>query len=309
MSSPYHLGLIVMCNLYCMQVTWASVSTYSSDVPATADVYTSSVPTVFLGILRGSSELASLWAHFPTGEVFSAEWVAGSTAPVGFLYNPGAEQCWQAAYSSTSGYGAWEQSSAGPLRTSCTAVSSAAWYTRASSMSGGATYTGAGPISSGYIGIERMVHQATANVVLGGEMDGRTVGAELTKGKPEQGEAYLVSTSNSAQTLVASTESSVQAQLYSSSAVNPSSVGGLTGNSAQALESQLGTFGSIWSNSESVSSAEAQGLVSQRCPSETSAAYIALPGQESALVAQQQSSLQRLNTSSLQLVMVPFLFS
>jgi hypothetical protein len=67
-----------------MQVTWASVSAYASDFPATADVYTSSVPTVFLGILRGSSELASLWAHFPTGEVFSAEWVAGSTAPVGF---------------------------------------------------------------------------------------------------------------------------------------------------------------------------------------------------------------------------------
>ena len=252
-----------------------------------------------------------------SGHVFSSE-LRTHSDPQAVLYRHDTQQCWQAAYSSTSGYGAWEQSSAGPLGTSCTAVSSAAWYTRASSMSGGATYTGAGPISSGYIGIERMVHRATANVVVGGEMDGRTLSVELAKGKPEQGEAYLVSTSNSAQTLVASTESSVQAQLYSSSAVDPSSVGGLTGNSAQALESQLGTFASIWSSSESVSSAEAQGLVSQRCPSETSAAYIAIgctTARESGLSPrltgsgwEQAISLQRLGSaaSDLQLLLVRF---
>ena len=59
----------------------------------------------------------------------------------------------------------------GPLGTSCAAVSNAAWYTQAGSMSDGATYTGASTISSGYIGIQHMMHQATNNIVVGGELE------------------------------------------------------------------------------------------------------------------------------------------
>ena len=252
------------------------MSAYSSNVPATSEVYTNSVPAVLLGILRGSSELATLWFRFSTGEVFSAEWVADSSTPVGFLYDPSAVLCWRVPYSASSGYGSWEQSSTGPLGTSCAAVSNAAWYTQAVSMSDGATYTGASTISSGYIGIQHMMHQVANNIVVGGELDGRTLSAELNKGKPAQGEVYVISTSNSVETLVATTEASAQTQLLSASAVDPSSVGGLTAGSSIALKAELGAFSSIWLHSESVASAESHGLVSQRCPSDTSAAYIAI---------------------------------
>ena len=117
-------------------------------------------------------------------------------------------------------------------------------------MNSGATYTGADTISSGYMGIVHMVHQTSDNVVVGGEMDGRTLSEWLSKGKPVEGEIYVVSTSNSEETLVSSTEASAQAQLQSLFAVDPGSVGGLTGSSAQTLQSQLGTFTSLWSKSE-----------------------------------------------------------
>ena len=192
----------------------------------------------------------------------------------------------------------------GPLGTSCAAVSNAAWYTQAGSMSDGATYTGASTISSGYIGIQHMMHQVTNNIVVGGELDGRTLSAELNKGKPAQGEVYVISTSNSVETLVATTEASAQSQLLSASAVDPSSVGGLTAGSSIALKAELGAFSSIWLHSESVASAESHGLVSQRCPSDTSAAYIALPLHKTMFASQPDASLQRFNSTTLQFTLV-----
>ena len=182
-------------------------------------------------------------------------------------------------------------------------------------MSSGANYTGADTISSGYMGIVHMVHQTSDNIVVGGEMDGRTLSTLLVEGKPAQGEIYVVSTSNSQETLISSTEASAQAQLLSSSAVDPGSVGGLTGSSAQTLQSQLGTFASLWSNSESVSMADSHGLVSQRCPSSASNAYVAI-GCKAARAGgmsipeigtyDQAISLQRLSlaSSDLQLMLV-----
>ena len=194
-------------------------------------------------------------------------------------------------------------------------MSSAAWYTKASATSSGETYTGADTTSSGYMGLVHMVHQTENNIVVGGEMDGRTLSEWLSKGKPVAGEIYAVSTSNSQETLILSTEASAQAQLLSSSTVDPGSVGGLTGSSAQTLQMKLGTFTSLWSNSETVFMAEANGLVTQRCPSDTSAAYVAI-GCKSARQAgmsildinnmEQAIALQRLTltSSDLQLMLV-----
>ena len=173
-------------------------------------------------------------------------------------------------------------------------------------MSGGATYTGAETISSGYMGIRHMVHETTNAIVVGGEMDGRTLSDWLTKGKPVEGEIYVVATSSSQETLVASTEASAQAQLRSASNVDPGSVGGLTGSSAQMLQSQLGAFASLWLHSETVTMADSHGLVSQRCPSSAATAYVAIASKQGLFSSQQPSALQRLNTTSnqLQLMMV-----
>ena len=288
-----------------LQISWSSVDTYANNNPATADTYTSSVPAVLLGVLSSSTQLVSLWAYFSTGEVFSAEWVSSSAVPVGRMFNPSTTKCWQAPYSASSGYGAWVESSTGPLGVTCGSVSSAAWYTRASAMSSGANYTGADTISSGYMGIVHMVHQTSDNIVVGGEMDGRTLSTLLVEGKPAEGEIYVVSTSNSQETLISSTEASAQAQLLSSSAVDPGSVGGLTGSSAQTLQSQLGTFASLWSHSESVSMADSHGLVSQRCPSSASNAYVAIGSQQQLFSSQSPAAVQRFNTTStLQLTLV-----
>ena len=265
-----------------------------------------------LGTVSGTSDLVSLWALFQsTGEVFSAEWVNTSSSPVGRMYSHSLGLCWQATYSSASGYGTWVQSTTGPLGESCTSVSNATWYTKASSLTGGGNYSSAGSISSGYMGVRYMVHESANNVVFGGELDGRTLSIALSKGKPEQGEIYIVSTSNLEETLVATTETSVQTQLYSSSAVDTGSVGGLTGSSAQTLQTQLGSFATLWSNSETVTLAESNGLVSQRCPSAPSdqvdsvRAFIVIDPQEKAFASQQPSAIQRFNTSSdLQLLMV-----
>ena len=211
-----------------------------------------------------------------SGHVFSSELNAVLNSPIGRLYRHDTSICWEAPYSAFSGYGAWVETTTGPLGVSCSAVSSAAWYTKASSMSGGATYTGAETISSGYMGIRHMVHETTNAIVVGGEMDGRTLSDWLTKGKPVEGEIYVVATSSSQETLVASTEASAQAQLRSASNVDPGSVGGLTGSSAQMLQSQLGAFASLWLHSETVTMADSHGLVSQRCPSSAATAYVAI---------------------------------
>ena len=155
------------------------------------------------------------------------------------------------------------------------------------------------------MGITHMVHQTGNNIVVGGEIDGRTLSTWLSKGKPVEGEVYLVSTSNSEETLIASTEASVQAQLWSATAVDPGTVGGLTGSSAQALQSQLGTFTSLWLNSESASIADAHGLVTQHCPSAASTAYIAIGPEKQLFSSQPASAIQRFNTSSMLQLLTP----
>ena len=270
-----------------------------------------------LGTLSGTSDLVSLWAIFQSsGEVFSSEWVNTSSSPVGRMYSHSSGICWQAPYSPSSGYGTWTETSTGPLGVSCMSVSSAAWYTRAIGLTDSATYTGAGSISSGYIGISHMVHETGSNVVFGGELDGRTLSNYLSQGKPVQGEIYIVSTSNSVETLVATTENSTRSQLYSSSAVDAGSVGGLTGSSALTLRDELGTFSTLWSGSATVAQAEINGFVSHRCPSNSSAAFIAVGcGYASAdrflqinIASQKALSLQRLDTTAadLELLMVTF---
>ena len=251
-----------------------------------------------LGMLSGTTDLGSLWAMVQiTGEVFSAEWVNTSATPVGRMYNNDTGLCWQAPYSAASGYGEWAESNTGPLGASCASVSSTEWYTKANTLSGGSTYTSAGAISSGYIGILHMVHEPVNGIVFGGELDGRTLSNAMNKGKPVQGEIYVVSTSNSEETLVATTETSVQSQLYSSSAVDAGTVGGLTGSSAQTLRTQFGNFATIWSNSATVALAESSGLVSQRCPSASSdetiglAAYIAVGPEQNEFSSQAPSAV------------------
>ena len=206
-----------------------------------------------------------------TGHVFSSELDATVQTPIARLYRHDTNLCWEAPYKAATGYGVWVATNTGPLGVNCGSISSAAWYTKANAMNNGTTYTAAASISSGYMGITHMVHQTGNNIVVGGEIDGRTLSAWLSKGKPMEGEVYLVSTSNSEETLIASTETSVQAQLWSATAVDPGTVGGLTGSSAQTLQSTLGTFTSLWLNSESASIADAHGLVTQRCPATPSA--------------------------------------
>ena len=216
------------------------------------------------------------------GHVFSSELNATSSRlPIAKLYRHDTGMCWQAAYSASSGYGAWAETATGPLGVNCAAVKSAAWYLKASSMDGGATYTAADTISTGYMGVTHMIHKVGNGVVVGGEMDGRTLSQWWLNGKPVQGEIYLVSTSNSEETLIASTEANTQLKLQNPSPVDPGSVGGLTGTSAKMVQSQLGSFGSVWSRSASVAVAQSHGLVSQHCPSSTTSAYIAI-GCESA---------------------------
>ena len=268
-------------------------------------VYKSSLPALMLGTVFSTRDLVSLWAAFNTGEVLSAEWVSTSSTPVGRMYSPSSGLCWQASYSSSTGYGTWAQTTTGPLNTSCAAVTSAAWYTNATTLSSGANSTAAGTISSGYIGITHMIHETSHNVVFGGEMDGRTLSNSLNHGKPVQGEIYVVSATESSATLVAATESTVQSQLESTFAVDPTIVGNLAGSSASSLESSFGSFFQMWSRSASVSMADSYGQVATRCPSSTSPAYIALGASNSLYSSVQTSSLQRFQTdTNLQLMLV-----
>ena len=230
-----------------------------------------------------------------TGHVYSARVLQEELLHQ--LYRHDTGLCWQAPYNSTSGYGTWVQTSTGPLGTSCTAVTSAAWYTRAQALSGGATSMTAESVSSGYIGLTYMVHESTSNAVFGGELDGRTLRLHLNKGKPVEGEIYVVATGSSGETLLTSTEASVQAQLNSTTAVDPASVGGLTGSSASILQTTLNTFTNLWLRSTTVSMADTYGQVSSRCPSSTTAAYIALDNGKDLFSDQPSTSLQRYQTT------------
>ena len=253
------------------------------------------------------------------GHVFSSEVGSSSGLPIGRVYRHDTGLCWQATYSSTSGYGSWAQSETGPLGEHCGSVATATWYTQANALSNGATYTGAGTVSSGYMGILHMVHDSARGMVFGGELDGRTLGSWLAKGKPVEGEIYVVSTSNAVETLIATTETAVQSQLYSTALVDAGSVGGLTGSSAQALQTELGSFSTLWSHSATVAMAESQGFVEQRCPSNTSTAFIAIgcdKARETGFALDLRSirdpqpaiSLQRLETTAadLKLLLVSF---
>ena len=236
----------------------------------------------------------------------------GSSSPVAKLYRHDSRLCYEANYSATSGYGAFVQSSTGPLDVDCSSVTSAAWYISAQALSGGGSSSTAGTVSSGYIGITYMVHEATSNAVFGGEMDGRTLSSRLNPGKATEGEIYVVSTTNSVETLLATTETSVQAQLQSNVTVDAESVGGLTGSSALELQSSLSSFSQLWSRSASVSMADSYGQVAQRCPSSSTAAYVAiadggewLSSGSEWLSSRESVSLQRANTTGqLELLLV-----
>ena len=222
-----------------------------------------------------------------------------------YRYSPKGGLCWEAPYSSITGYDKWAQTATGPLDTPCAAVTSAAWYLSAMALSSGANSTTTGTISSGYIGITHMVHETSHNVVFGGEMDGRTLSNNLNHGKPVQGEIYVVSATASLETLVAATESTIQSQLESTSAVDPAAVGNLVGSSASSLKSSFGSFFQMWSRSASVPMADSHGQVATRCPSSTSPAYIAIAAGESWFSGKTSSSLQHFQTDTdLQLMLV-----
>ena len=240
------------------------------------------------------------------GDAFSVDYNEFEIgAPVAHLYRHDSGLCWEAPYSSNTGYGKWAQTATGPLNTSCAAVTSAAWYLGATALSSGANSTTTGTISSGYIGITHMVHETSHNVVFGGEMDGRTLSNNLNHGKPVQGEIYVVSATASLETLVAATESTIQSQLESTSAVDPSTVGNLVGSSASSLKSSFGSFFQMWSRSASVPMADSHGQVATRCPSSTSPAYIALGASKSLYSSSQSASLQPFQTqTNLQLMLV-----
>ena len=240
------------------------------------------------------------------GHVFSSEYDESKMpTPIAHLYRHDTGLCWEAPYSSSAGYGTWVQTTTGPLATPCAAVTTAAWYIAATSLSNGANSTVTGTISSGYIGITHMLHERTLDVVFGGEMDGRTLSTNLNHGKPVQGEIYVVSAAESSNTLVAATESTVESQLHSSLRVDPTSVGHLTGSSASSLELSFGSFSQMWSRSLNVPLADSYGQVAVRCPSSKSGAYVAIGAGDSVYSSIQSSSLQRFQTdTSLQLLLV-----
>ena len=255
-----------------------------------------------ISVLSGITDFVTQWAVIDQS-VVTAEWVATSSRPVAKLYHNDTGLCWEAPYKTSTGYGTWTQSTTGPLGVNCSSVTTAEWYTNALSLTNGTNMTYAGPISSGYIGITYMAHVITQNAVFGGELDGRTLGQKLAPGKPVQGEIYVVSVDSlGIKTLVASTEASVQPQLASSVAVNPDSVGGLTGSTATSIEQSLGSWSSLWAWSETVSMAESYGYVSQHCPSDSTGAYVAISaGSEylsSDFSSKSATSLQRLDTTT-----------
>ena len=222
-----------------------------------------------------------------------------ATSIVARVYRHDTHSCYEANYSSSTGYSSWQLTNTGPLGVDCASVTNTEWYARAANLTTSSpasgpsvsTLTYAGSISSGYMGITHMTHDPTLGVVFGAELDGRTLSNQLTKGKPTRGEMYLVYTGGSVDTLLATTEQQLQATLESAEPVDPASVGGLTGASAANLESSFGSFSTMYARSESVSMAESYGQVAQRCPSRTTNAYVAV--EDEFLSSHPSSSLQR----------------
>lgn len=286
---------------------WSNVEAYASDTTAVA--YQNSLPAVMLGLIASTTDLATLYAVLGSGSVFSAEWIPTSKKPVGRMYSHSTGLCWQATYSAVTGYGSgatngWTQTTTGPLGVSCSAVTSASWYTSAQGLSSGGTSVSAGTISSGYIGITYMMHESTNNAVFGGEMDGRTLSNQLNKGKPIEGEMYIVS-AGAAETLVATTETSVQPQLQRTSSLDPTSVGGLTGSSSATLQSSRDSFTNLWSGSATVAEADTAGYVATRCPSETTNAYVSIQNTAGVFESNPSVSVKHFtSTSGLQLLLV-----
>ena len=268
-------------------VSWSGVETYASNNPPTSDVYMSSLPAVMLGTQAKALNLVSTFM-VKDGSVFSAESMQGGV--VGRMYSSVTTECWEASYSTSSGYGAWEPSTKGPLNVGCGTVTTAWWYTRALAMANGATNMTTASISSGNIGITHMVHEETSNTIFGGEMDGITIAQHLAQGKPVQGESYIVSTTNSVETLLASTEDSAQAQLQSVTDVDAGSVGGLTGASASTLRSKFGSFADVWSRSATLEIAESSGQLAKHCAG-SQTAYIAIEEHHGAPISLQQLHL------------------
>lgn len=270
-----------------------------------------SLPAVAMALMASSmpftgtsGNLYVVWTG--TGNVLSAEITDNATSPTARLYRHDSGLCWEAPYSSSTGYGTWVQTNTGPLGVSCSAVTSAGWYTAAGNLGSGTPQHTVGAVSSGYVGVTYMMRESTQNAVFGAELDGRTLRKRLNDGKPVKGEVYIVSSTDSTETLVTTTESSAQSQLQSSVMVNPSSVGGLTGSSASALQAAYSTFGLIWERSESVSLAERYGQVAFNCPSPMNAYVSTAATPEFQLLSDNPSvSLQRYNTTTtLQLLSV-----
>ena len=93
--------------------TWHSTAHYASNSQPTA--YTNSLPAIMLGVLFADTDAATLWTILNSGEaVVSAEWV-NSSVVVGRMYNRDTTACWEAPYSSSTGYGTWAQTTTGPL--------------------------------------------------------------------------------------------------------------------------------------------------------------------------------------------------
>lgn len=281
-------------------MSWQGATTYTNDNPATRAVYTNSVPAVMLGAQSANTEVISQWL-MANQSVFSTEWVASSSKPVGRIYNHDNATCWQAPYKQSTGYGAWVQSDTGPLGVACSSVTAATWYINAQVLSSNANKTYTGPVSSGYTGITHMVHDNTLDVVFGGEMDGRTLSQHLMAGKPVQGEIYVVSVTGSTASLIAATEANVQLGL------EPHSAGGLVGDSASNLESSVASWSDLWAWSATAASAESRGYVAQSCPSETTAAYVAVAAGSKFLSSEKPAtSIQRfVSSTNMQFVLVP----
>ena len=256
------------------------------------------MPYLCMNCLPAGS-LFTVWQN--AGHAYSSEIADNQTQPIARLYRHDTRLCWQAPYNQSTGYGAWVQSDTGPLGVACSSVTDATWYINAQVLSSNANKTYTGPVSSGYTGITHMVHDNTLDVVFGGEMDGRTLSQHLMAGKPVQGEIYVVSVTGSTASLIAATEANVQLGL------EPHSAGGLVGDSASNLESSVASWSDLWAWSATAASAESRGYVAQSCPSETTAAYVAVAAGSKFLSSEKPAtSIQRfVSSTNMQFVLVP----
>ena len=299
--------------MYSDNVThWASVEAYSDDPLTTADYYTSSLPAVMLGILNStdhhSANLKSIYAVMakavpsdPTScSVFSAEWTDDKSAPlVGRMFDYSTRKCYQTTYSHSTGYSTWSEvyNGAGPLGDKCTTITNEAWYTSACSLAAQSSNVTVGPLNNAGMGIQYVERSNINQPAFGAQMAAALkMSTQLSKGKPVEGEVYVVSTTGSTTTLLSSTEANVALQLQAASSdVDPASAGGLTGLSASSLQSSLSTFDNLWSRSESIATATEHGQLAMRCPSSTTTAYIAIAPDPSSSTP--STSLHRFDSS------------